>query len=123
MNRFLGGIPLINTKVLDLKFGLWAETEDWGKILDKLVDYTSLDKATPHIKYLYLFDDALLLKKLLIDIHSSFSYPANYENIIEFLKVFITKYYTKEQVSKMDNRNFTGYTARNIKFGFLNEYD
>ena len=110
-------------KVLDLKFGLWAETEDWGKILDKLVDYASLDKAAPHLKYLYLFDDALLLKKLVVDIHSSFSYPNNYEDILEFLKRFITKHYTKEQVSNMDKRNFTSYAIRNIIQMILNEYD
>lgn len=123
LNRVLRRDTADYAKVLDLKFGLWAETEDWGKILDKLVDYTSLDKATPHIKYLYLFDDALLLKKLLIDIHSSFSYPANYVDILEFLKVFITKHYTKEQVSNMDKRNFTSYAARNIINLVLNEYD
>ena len=109
--------------VLDLKFGLWAETEDWGKILDKLVDYISLLKAEPYLKYLFLFDDALLLKKLLIEIHSSYSYRDNFDDVLEFLKRFITKYYTKDQVSQMDKRNFTSYSSRNIINMILNEYD
>ncbi|MBL0084132.1 MAG: hypothetical protein IPP37_17645 [Saprospiraceae bacterium] len=109
--------------VLDLKFGLWAETEDWGKILDKLVDYISLLKAEPYLKYLFLFDEALLLKKLLIEIHSSYSYRDNFDDILEFLKRFITKYYTKDQVSQMDKRNFTSYSSRNIINMILNEFD
>lgn len=109
--------------VLDLKFGLWAETEDWGKILDKLVDYTSLDKAEPFLKYLYLYNDTLLLKKLLIEIHSSYSLRNNFDDILEFLKRFITKYYTQEQVLTIEKNNFTSYSTKNIIQIIANEFD
>lgn len=123
LNRMLRKDSADYTMVLDLKFGLWAETEDWSKIMDKLVDYKSLDKATPYLKYLYHFDDTLLLKKLLIEIHSGFSFPDNYEDVVEFLILFITKHYSKEQVIQMDKRNLTSYSSRNIIQLILNEFD
>ncbi|MBK8701812.1 MAG: hypothetical protein IPN29_20505 [Saprospiraceae bacterium] len=99
--------------VLDLKFGIWAEDEEWNKIFEKLTDLTSLLLAEPYLKKLHAYNEALLLKKLLNDCHGVSNYK-HHDEAFDLIEKTILKYYTLEQIQNHQKNYYLNASVRGL---------
>lgn len=90
--------------VLSLKFGIWYDSEDYEKILDKLDTPAAYDLAKPFLEKLYLFDKYLLLEKFFNHIIVSW-YFSDTEDDEKTLKTFIANHYTLKEILSFESKH------------------
>lgn len=90
--------------ILNLKFGIWNDEEDYEKILDKLDTPAAYDLAKPFLEKLYLFDKYLLLEKFFNHIIVSW-YFTEAEDDEKTLKTFIANHYTLKEIVNFESKH------------------
>lgn len=89
--------------VLNLKFGIWNDAEDFEKILDKLDTPAAYTLAKPFLEKLYLFDKYLLLEKFFNHIIVNW-YFSDAEDDEVSLAAFIINHYTLKEIINFESK-------------------